>query len=433
MNYEEAVAYAGELMKKKNIVLGLGTMKELLHRLGDPQNELSFLHIAGTNGKGSILAMVASICQAAGYLVGRYNSPSVFTYCEKIQVNGESISEADVARLMTKVREASDAMEEDGFPHPTSFETETAVSFLYFKEKKCDLVALETGMGGETDATNVVTTTQVSILASISMDHMQFLGNTLEEIAKVKGGIIKPGRPVAMTGQNPEVEAVIQGIAEEKQAPLIISRPEQAVIRSADHTGTVFDYKEFQNVKLSLLGKYQVINACTALEVVEILRGLGYDIRQQAVLEGMAGVKWPGRFQMLMDRPVFLIDGAHNPEAAVRLRDSIELYFSGRKISYIMGILADKDYEEIVRITVPLAQKIYTVTPGSPRALGAEALRDCVLKSGFTGKVKAELSVKQAVFDALLSAKEDEIIIAFGSLSYLSEVTDALKETIHDR
>ena len=433
MNYEEAVAYAGELMKKKNIVLGLGTMKELLHRLGDPQNELSFLHIAGTNGKGSILAMVASICQAAGYLVGRYNSPSVFTYCEKIQVNGESISEADVARLMTKVREASDAMEREGFPHPTSFETETAVSFLYFKEKKCDLVALETGMGGETDATNVVTTTQVSILASISMDHMQFLGNTLEEIAKVKGGIIKPGRPVAMTGQNPEVEAVIQGIAEEKQAPLIISRPEQAVIRSADHTGTVFDYKEFQNVKLSLLGKYQVINACTALEVVEILRGLGYDIRQQAVLEGMAGVKWPGRFQMLMDRPVFLIDGAHNPEAAVRLRDSIELYFSGRKISYIMGILADKDYEEIVRITVPLAQKIYTVTPGSPRALGAEALRDCVLKSGFTGKVKAELSVKQAVFDALLSAKEDEIIIAFGSLSYLSEVTDALKETIHDR
>ena len=189
MNYEEAVAYAGELMKKKNIVLGLGTMKELLHRLGDPQNELSFLHIAGTNGKGSILAMVASICQAAGYLVGRYNSPSVFTYCEKIQVNGESISEADVARLMTKVREASDAMEGDGFPHPTSFETETAVSFLYFKEKKCDLVALETGMGGETDATNVVTTTQVSILASISMDHMQFLGNTLEEIAKVKGGI----------------------------------------------------------------------------------------------------------------------------------------------------------------------------------------------------------------------------------------------------
>lgn len=433
MNYEEAVAYAGELMKKKNIVLGLGTMKELLHRLGDPQNELSFLHIAGTNGKGSILAMVASICQAAGYLVGRYNSPSVFTYCEKIQVNGESISEADVARLMTRVREVSDAMEREGFPHPTSFETETAVSFLYFKKKKCDLVALETGMGGETDATNVVTTTQVSILASISMDHMQFLGNTLEEIAKVKGGIIKPGRPVAMTGQNPEVEAVIQGIAEEKQAPLIISRPEQAVIRSADHTGTVFDYKEFQNVKLSLLGKYQVINACTALEVVEILRGLGYDIRQQAVLEGMAGVKWPGRFQMLMDRPVFLIDGAHNPEAAVRLRDSIELYFSGRKISYIMGILADKDYEEIVRITVPLAQKIYTVTPGSPRALGAEALRDCVLKSGFTGKVKAELSVKQAVFDALLSAKEDEIIIAFGSLSYLSEVTDALKETIHDR
>ena len=433
MNYEEAVAYAGELMKKKNIVLGLGTMKELLHRLGDPQNELSFLHIAGTNGKGSTLAMAASICQAAGYRVGRYNSPSVFTYCEKIQVNGESISEVDVARLMTKVREVSDAMEAEGLPHPTSFETETAVSFLYFREQGCNLVALETGMGGETDATNVVTTTLVSIIASISMDHMQFLGNTLEEIAAVKGGIIKPGRPVVMTGQKPEAEAVIRRIAEEKQAPLTISKPELAVIRSADYTGTVFDYKEFHQIKLPLLGKYQVINACTALEVVEILRGLGYDIKQQAVLEGMAGVKWPGRFQMLMDRPVFLIDGAHNPEAAIRLKDSIELYFSGRKISYIMGILADKDYEEIVRITAPLAQRIYTVTPGSPRALGAEALKDCILKSGFTGRVQAEPSVKQAVFDVLGSAEEEEIIVAFGSLSYLSEVTGALKETIHDR
>ncbi len=433
MNYAEAVAYTEELMKRKNIVLGLGTMKELLRRLGDPQDTLSFLHIAGTNGKGSTLAMVASVCTAAGYRVGRYHSPSVFSYCEKIQINGKPIPEEAVARLMTKVREASDAMEAEGLPRPTSFESETAMSFLYFKEQGCDLVALETGMGGETDATNVVTTTVCSIIASVSMDHMQFLGDTLEEIAGVKSGIIKEGKPVVLTGQAPSVEAVVAERAKERHAPLTVSRPEQAVVRSADQNGTVFDYGRFRNVRIPLLGSCQVINACTALEVVEILRNLGYDMEEQAVYDGMAEVTWPGRFERLMDRPVFVIDGAHNPEAALRLKDSINLYFTNKRIIYIMGILADKDYRKIVEITAPLADRIFTVTPGSPRALPAGALKACIEEQGFDGEVTAEESFASAVADALNAAEEEDIILAFGSLSYLGELKAALKENIHDR
>ena len=436
MNYTEAVAYIDELTRAKKISLGLSTMKELLSRLGDPQDSLSFIHIAGTNGKGSTLAFLSSVCRAAGFRVGRYNSPSVFSYCEKIQVNGTAISEADAARLLTRVRQVSEEMEADGLSHPTAFETETAVSFLYFAEQGCDLVALETGMGGETDATNVVTTTVVSVLSSISMDHMQFLGNTLEEIARVKGGIIKPGRPVVLSGQSETVTKVMEEICRERRSSLTISAPEKAKVLKTGTDGTVFDYGAFKNVKIPLLGKYQIINACTALEVVEILRDLGYDIGENAVYEGMASVVWPGRFEKLLDSPFFFIDGAHNPEAAERLRDSINLYFTNRRILYIMGILADKDYRRIVEITAPMAEKIFTVTPNNSRALSAEALASCIEEQaetiGFSGTVETRESIERAVKDSLSWAGEDGCIIAFGSLSYLGELKAALKENIHD-
>ncbi|MCD2491713.1 bifunctional folylpolyglutamate synthase/dihydrofolate synthase [Lacrimispora sp. NSJ-141] len=436
MDYTEAIDYIDQVTKKKNIVLGLSSMRELLSRLGNPQDDLSFIHIAGTNGKGSTLAFIASVCRAAGYRVGRYNSPSVFSYCEKIQINGVPIEETDVARLMTEVRTAADSMEADGLSCPTAFEIETAVSFLYFREQGCELVALETGMGGETDATNVVETTVCSVITSVSMDHMKFLGNTLEEIARVKGGIIKRGRPAVLCGQSSTVTEIIRGICREKGSPLRISCPEKVKIVETGADGTVFDYGSYRGVKIPLLGAYQVINASTALEVVEILKELGYDIEVSAVYEGMASVVWPGRFQKLLDKPVFVIDGAHNPEAAQRLRDSINLYFTNRRILYIMGILADKDYREITAITAPLAERIYTVTPGSPRALPAERLKACIEGQaetvGFHGTVEAKGSLSKAVEDSLSWAGEEDVILAFGSLSYLGELSNALKENIHD-
>ncbi len=436
MNFTEAEAYIEEITRTKKISLGLSVMEELLKRLGNPQDGLSFIHIAGTNGKGSTLALIASVCRAAGYRVGRYNSPSVFSYCEKIEVNDESISEEDAARLISRVRRVSEEMEAEGLSHPTAFETETAVSFLYFKEKGCDLVALETGMGGEGDATNVVKTTVCSVIASVSMDHMQFLGDTLEEIARVKGGIIKEGRPTVLCGQGETVTKVIRELCVKKHSPLTVSVPEEAEIVETGLCGSRFHYQGFRNVKIPLAGKYQIINACTALEVVEILRNLGYDMEENAVYEGMASVRWPGRFEKLSDRPVFLIDGAHNPEAAERLKDSLNLYFTNRRIIYIMGILADKDYRKIVEITAPLAERIYTVTPESPRALSGEALSSWIEERaeaiGFCGRVQAESSIREAVRDALSQAGEDGVIVAFGSLSYLGELSKALKESIHD-
>ncbi|MCI8505565.1 MAG: bifunctional folylpolyglutamate synthase/dihydrofolate synthase [Lachnospiraceae bacterium] len=436
MNFTEAKAYIEEITRTKKISLGLSTMEELLERLGNPQEELSFIHIAGTNGKGSTLAFIASVCQAAGYRIGRYHSPSVFSYSEKIKVNGESISEGDAARLISEVRRVSEEMEAEGLSHPTAFETETAVSFLYFKEQGCDLVALETGMGGAGDATNAVKTTVCSVIASVSMDHMQFLGNTLEEIARVKGGIIKEGRPTVLCGQGEAVMRVIREICMEKHSPLKVSRPDGAEILETGLSGSLFHYKGFRKIKIPLAGKYQIINACTALEVVEILRDLGYDMEENAVYEGMASVKWPGRFEKLSDRPVFLIDGAHNPEAAERLRDSLNLYFPNRRMIYIMGILADKDYREIVKITAPLADQIYTVTPESPRALSGESLSSYIKERakeiGFCGRVQAESSIKKAVQDSISQAGEGGVVVAFGSLSYLGELSKALKESIHD-
>ncbi len=437
MNYTEAIAYVEEVTKTKKIVLGLDSMRELLGRMGNPQDSLSFIHIAGTNGKGSTLAFVASVCGTAGYRVGRYNSPSVFSYCEKIQINGEPIPETEAARILTDIRGICLSMEKDGFSHPTAFEIETAMSFQYFKEQGCDLVALETGMGGETDATNVVTTTVLSIIASVSMDHMQFLGNTLEEIARVKGGIIKPGRPAVLCGQSGTVTEVIADICRERHAPLTISRPGEARIIQSDMNGTVFDYGPYRRIRIPLPGNYQVINAVTALEAVTVLRKLGYEIEESALYRGMASVQWPGRFQRVLEKPLFVIDGAHNPDAARRLRDSINLYFTNKKILFIMGILADKDYREIVRITAPLADRIYTVTPASPRALDAGELKKCIDEQaeriGFKGETEVKDTLGEAVRDSLAWAGGDDVILAFGSLSYLGELSREIKENIHDR
>ena len=432
MNYQEAVEYVDRLAAKKSIVLGLSTMRELLKRLGDPQDSLSFIHVAGTNGKGSVLAFLASVCREAGYRTGLYQSPSVFSYCEKIQVNGEPISEEDMAELLTRAAKAGDAMEAEGLPHPTAFETETAAAFLYFKEQGCDLVALETGMGGAEDATNVIEHTVCSVIMQVGMDHMKYLGNTVEEIARAKGGIIKPGRPAVLCGQSAAVEQVIREICEEKGAPLTVSRPELAQVTEEGLSGTSFEYGRFRNVRISLLGKHQVANACTALEAVRVLRSSGYDISGQAVYDGMARAVWPGRFEVIGRSPVFVMDGAHNPDAAGRLADSIKLYFTNRRILYIMGILADKDYRKVTELTASLAERIYTVTPENPRALPAKELAACIEEtrgeSGFTGQVKAEESLKDAVRDALAEAGRDDVIVAFGSLSYLGKLKETLKE-----
>ena len=420
MNYKEARVYLDEVSKYGS-VLGLDNMRELLMRLGNPQDDLKFIHISGTNGKGSALSYMSTILSGAGLRTGRYISPTLYAYRERIQVDGEMIDRESLAALVTIVKEAVDAMEAENKGNPTVFEVETALSFLYFKEKKCDIVVLETGLGGTLDATNVVNTTVIEMISSIGMDHMEFLGGTLQEIAENQAGIIKPHTWVVSAEQDPKAAAVIQRVCREKDCRLAVVDP--AAFRDVQYgyERQTFTYKNWENVEITLAGTYQVTNAALALEAVEALRKLGYDLSEEQVRKGMKEAFWRGRFSVIHKNPVVVIDGAHHPAAAKVLKDSLETYFKGRDLHFIFGVFADKDYESVIRMTAPLAKHIITIqTPGNPRALPAEKLRDAV--RSVNPSVEAAGSIREAVEKSMENIQKDDVIVAFGSLSFLGEL-----------
>ena len=331
------------------------------------------------------------------------------------------IDRESLAALVTIVKEAVDAMEAENKGNPTVFEVETALSFLYFKEKKCDIVVLETGLGGTLDATNVVNTTVIEMISSIGMDHMEFLGGTLQEIAENKAGIIKPHTWVVSAEQDPKAAAVIQRVCREKDCRLAVVDP--AAFRDVQYgyERQTFTYKNWENVEITLAGTYQVTNAALALEAVEALRKLGYDLSEEQVRKGMKEAFWRGRFSVIHKNPVVVIDGAHNPAAAKVLKDSLETYFKGRDLHFIFGVFADKDYESVIRMTAPLAKHIITIqTPGNPRALPAEKLRDAV--RSVNPSVEAAGSIREAVEKSMENVQKDDVIVAFGSLSFLGEL-----------
>jgi len=421
MNYQEARAFLDEVGKSGS-VLGLEGMKELLRRLDNPQDKLKFIHISGTNGKGSELAFLSEILTKSGYRTGRYISPTLYSYRERIQVDKEMIDRDSLAKLTTKVKEAVDGMLSDGLQSPTVFEVETAISFLYFVEKQCDIVVLETGLGGTLDATNVVTTTVLEVIASIGMDHMMFLGNTLGEIAKNKAGIIKPNTVVVSAKQEPEAEEVVKKVSEEKHATLSIVNPEEIKDVHYGYETQRFSYKNWKDIEISLAGTYQIKNAALALEAVETLRSLGYQLSEETVRKGMKEATWRGRFSVIHKDPVVVIDGAHNP--ATVLKESLETYFKGKNLYYIFGVFADKDYEKVIELTAPLAKQIVTVqTPNNPRALPAEELKKAVEK--VNPNVKAAKSVAEAVEEVKAMTTKDDVVIVFGSLSFLSLADEA--------
>ena len=427
MTYKEARVYLDE-MSKYGSVLGLDTIRGLLRELGNPQDDLKFIHIAGTNGKGSVLAYTSTVLSEAGYRIGRYVSPTVVSYLERIQVDGEWIPEERFASLTECVRDAIARMEAAGEHSPTVFEAETAIAFLYFREMKCDLVVLEAGLGGELDATNIVKNTVCAVFTSISRDHLGVIGSTLEEIAENKAGIIKPGCAVVSARQTECVRAVLQARADSLGTEF--TEAGSAEIISEDYRGIRFSYKEFQDLYSPLAGKSQLLNAAAALEVIRTLRRIGYRISGEDIRQGIGKTAWPGRFTCVMENPVFLLDGAHNEEAALRLRESVESYFPGRRLVFIMGVFRDKEYEKIAEIMCPLASSVYTVSlPDRKRTLPAEKLARTVGRH--CSRVSAEESVGQAVKKALTEAESEDVILAFGSLSYLGQVktaVDQLKE-----
>ena len=314
MNYEQARAYLAGIEAKGNL-LGLESVRVLLAELGDPQDRLKFVHIAGTNGKGSAMAFLEQTLQEAGYRAGRYISPSVFAYEEKIRVNGQWIPKEKVAEYVSVIAEAIGRLERASKPLPTIFEVETALSFLYFTDQKCDLVLLEVGMGGAEDATNVVKTTVLEMFASISLDHMEFLGDTLEKIAATKAGIIKPGCSAVCYDGAPEVTEVIRGVCEKLGVPLRCNDFSRLTPLSETLDGQEIAW-DGRPYRLALLGRHQLHNTATVMETVDSLRERGWEIPDEAVRTGLASVKWPARLEVLGRDPLFLLDGGHNPQCA---------------------------------------------------------------------------------------------------------------------
>lgn len=421
MNYQEAM----EIIEQANqfgSVLGLANITRLLELLDNPQNQCKIIHIAGTNGKGSILAYLDAIFQEAGYSVGRYISPTIFEYRERFQINGTYISEEEFTQYMGKVQGAIDKMLEKGYEHPTVYEIETAVSFLYFVDKQVDVVLLETGLGGRLDATNVVEKPLCEIIASISMDHMQFLGDSLEKIAWEKAGIIKPDTSVVAAPNDSRVIKIMEQACMEQHAVLHTVKQEYCILQ-ADLEGQVFQYQGTA-YRIGMLGEHQIRNAITAIEVCRIIQG--FQISQKQLEEGLAKTVWQGRFEVMSRNPVIIRDGAHNEEAAFALRNALQTYLPDYYLIYIMGVFADKEYEKMAAVTAPLAKVILTITPDNPRGLPAEELAETVQE--YCGKVKAMESLTLALQEAKKIAAEygDEktAIVLFGSLSFIGNIGD---------
>ena len=424
MNYEEAREYLDQVSKGGS-VLGLDNMRELLKRLENPQDSLKFVHISGTNGKGSVLAYVSTVFKEAGYRTGRYISPTLFSYREKIQVNESFIGREDLARLTEEVKKAAEEMQNSGKGFPTIFEIETALAFLYFAEQKCDIVILETGLGGALDATNVITTSVIEVITSISMDHMEFLGDTLGKIALQKAGIIKPHTSVVSAVQDMEAMEVIRDVCRKKECVFDTVDQEQIKDISYGYEGQSFSYKDWKNIKISLMGSYQIKNAALALEAIEALRKLGYELNDKAVYQGMKTAVWKGRFTVISKEPFIIMDGAHNQAAAEELVRSLKLYYPGKKFYYIFGMFRDKDYHQVIRLTAPLAEHIVTVeTPENPRALPAEELKKAVAE--VNPSVEAAGSLRMAVNRVMEQIDKDAVIVIFGSLSFLGEAEMAV-------
>lgn len=425
MKYENAITFIEEC-NALGSVPGLETIDALTDKLGNPQDSLRFIHVAGSNGKGSVSAFIGTTLTLAGLKTGRYISPTIYEYRERFQINGRMISKKELGEEMELVKEACEALVHEGKAHPTSFEIETALAFHYFQKKGCDIVVLETGMGGTLDATNIIKNPILCVITSISMDHMQFLGETLEQIAAHKCGIIKEGATVISTVQSEAVGRVLQSVCKEKSAKLVLADASKAAEIKGSKAGSCPEKQSFayEGIKyeISLLGKYQVENAVIAVKALQTLRNLGFSkITDDKIKTGLLRTQWKGRFSVIARKPYFIADGAHNAAAAEKLAESIRFYFTNRRIVYIMGMFRDKEYDKVIQITAPLAAQIITVAaPGNPRALSAVELAQAVHK--VNPNVTSADSLEEAVEMSYLFADKDSVIIGFGSLSFLGDL-----------
>lgn len=423
------------VLEKQVIKLGLDRVVVLLERLGNPQKRLKFIHVAGTNGKGSVCAMTARILRCAGFRTGLFTSPVISDDREQFRVNGEMISKEDCSRLERTVQRACEDMEDS----PSEFEKAVALAFLYFVEKNCEFVVLEVGLGGEDDATNVIDAPEVAAIVNIDFDHMGFLGNTLTQIAQKKAGIIKENTSVVTAEQKDEIMAVLRERCTATNSRLIPTSAMQIQVKEKGLSGLCFDYAKedrtgdegLQNLRLSMVGDHQCKNAAVVLQVIACLREKGYSIPVEAIRDGLEGVRWPGRFEVISKEPLVIIDGAHNPDGIRALSHNLKEYCPREKFVFIVGILKDKDYQEMLRQMLPFADSFVTIEPDNPRAMSAGECGAAISACGFTGEIFVSADKKQAVSEALRIAGDKCIgVCAFGSLYSVGALRTAFGELL---
>lgn len=414
MDYKEALAYlnAVEFFGSKP---GLERMAAMLDALGNPQNGMKFVHVAGTNGKGSCAAMTASVLKAAGYKTGLYTSPYLYRFNERMQIGGKEIEDNVLAELVTRVKPIAEAMED----HPTVFELMTVTALLWYKEAGCDIVVLEVGLGGRFDATNVIPAPECAVIMNIGLDHTEILGDTLEQIAFEKAGILKPGTEAVLFQQSESVTEVVQKRCDELGITLHIPDFTAIKVEFDSLYGQTFTYKG-ESYALPLLGAHQLKNAATVLEVVEVLRGRGWKLEQSDVEHGLYAVHWPGRFELLSEEPLFVVDGGHNPQCALTVRDNLLRYFPDKRRILLLGVLRDKDYPALTEILNEAADEYICITPDSHRALPAQELADFLNR--YNKPVAVCDSIRDGVSLALDRSDEGSVVCAVGSLYSVGEI-----------
>lgn len=421
MNAEQAIAYIHSVCWKGSIP-GLGRTQELLEKMGNPEKKLKFVHIAGTNGKGSTAAMTASILSKAGYRTGLYTSPYIYRFHERIQVDGVEISDEDLTEITEYVKPLADSMAQS----PTEFELVCCIAFEYFYRKKCDIVVLEVGMGGAWDATNVIEVPEVAVITNIGLDHTEYLGDTVEKIAETKSGIFKPHGHAVVYRSTPSVEAVYERVCAERDVSLRKADFEGLVLKAHTLEGQVFDCGSRKNLVLPLLGDHQLHNASVVLSIADTLIGEGWNISEQNIYDGIRDVRWPGRFDIVCRKPLFIIDGGHNPQCIEALVKNIRDYLAGKKVIALTGVLADKDYADMYKPVMPLVDRFVCITPPNPRKLEAEQLARYLRQAG--AQAQASESILDGVKKAMDLAGEDGVVLCFGSLYSIGGIRDALKD-----
>lgn len=470
MDWNEAIALLHGA-NWKHTKIGLERMRDFMHALGDPQEKLRYVHIAGTNGKGSACVMTQSILTAAGFRTGLYISPHLDQFNERLSIDGQMISDADLRRLAARVRAAAETLGEE----PTDFEMITAMAFCWFEEQHCALVVLEVGMGGRLDATNVISSPEVCAIMHIGLDHTEFLGDTVEKVAAEKAGILKPGADCVLYHQLPGVMDVVRkrfadvnpdtadttdatasplnaDIADSRcasgaagttdgafdiahsnhagastksaAARLVITDPSAFTARARTIDGQVFDYRNRPELRIKLLGNYQMENAMAVLDIIDCLQRRGFGISEDAIRVGLAQATWPGRFELLSRDPLLIVDGAHNPNGVEALVDTIRAYFPDQKINFVMGVMKDKDYHTMLRLIAPYAARFITELPDAHRALRPEELKS-EIREYFDGPVETADSVTAAVERAMEIAGDSRVTCCTGDDTVRSEIAIA--------